>query len=213
MIRIITKDEEPNSGRHHPIITKNSMTEIPQSEFLRGCFGGWNIGYLESFWNFGFGYWDFGMKDLIKKLLHIEDTPERTAFAFSVGIFLGFSPFLGFHTLTGLLIAFLFKLNRVAILLGVWTNGPWWLIPYYTLGTWLGMWLIRFRIDRSTVKGIFQLGVDQGFMSSHFWDRISSQWGLLLSFMVGSLILALLLGSAAYPLALKWIKFYRSRRK
>ena len=41
------------------------------------------------------------LKDLIKKLLHIEDTPERTALAYSIGIFLGFSPFLGFHTLAG----------------------------------------------------------------------------------------------------------------
>ena len=30
---------------------------------------------------------------LIKKLLWIEDTPERTAMGFSIGVFLGFSPF------------------------------------------------------------------------------------------------------------------------
>jgi len=153
------------------------------------------------------------LKNLIKKLLHIEDSAERTALAYAIGIFIGFSPFLGFHTLTGLVIAFLFNLNRVAILLGVWTNGPWWLILYYTIATWLGMWVMRFRIDRATVQAIFRSAVEQGFMSSHFWNRISSQWGLLLSFMVGSLILAFLLGFAAYPLALGWIKFYRTHRK
>jgi len=153
------------------------------------------------------------LKDLIKKLLHIEDTPERTAFAFSIGIFLGFSPFLGFHTLAGLAIAFLFKLNRVAILLGVWTNGPWWLIPYYTAGTCLGMWVVRFRIDRTTVQEIFKSAAGQGFMSSQFWSRISSQWGLLLSFTVGSLILSTFLALAVYPLALRWIRFYRSHKK
>jgi uncharacterized protein (DUF2062 family) len=163
--------------------------------------------------NQGLCYKVHHLKDLIKKLLHIEDTPERTALAFSIGISLGFSPFLGFHTLTGLVIAFLFKLNRVAILLGVWTNGPWWLIPYYTIATWLGMWVMGFRIDRATVQEIFRSTVEHGFMSSHFWNRISSQWGLFLSFMVGSLILAFLLALAAYPLALRWIKFYRSHRK
>src|SRR4030067_2154105 len=98
------------------------------------------------------------LKDFIKKLLHIEDTPERTALAFSIGIFLGFSPFLGLHTLTGLAIAFLFKLNRVAMLLGVWSNTPWWLVPYYTLATWLGMRVVRFRIDWATLGGVFPLG-------------------------------------------------------
>ena len=31
-------------------------------------------------------------------LLHIHDTPERTAAAFALGVFFGFSPFLGLHT-------------------------------------------------------------------------------------------------------------------
>jgi len=152
-------------------------------------------------------------KDLLKKLLQIEDTPERTALAFSIGIFLGFSPFLGLHTLTGLAIAFLFKLNRVAILLGVWSNTPWWLVPYYTLATWLGMWVVRFRIDWATLEGMFQLGKEKGFLTSEFWMQIASQWGLLGSFLTGSLILALLFSLIAYPLSLKGIRLYRSYKK
>jgi uncharacterized protein (DUF2062 family) len=153
------------------------------------------------------------LKDLIKKLLHIEDSPERTALAYAIGIFLGFSPFLGFHTLAGLAIAFLFGLNRVAILLGVWTNAPWWIVPYYMVATWVGMWVIGFWIEWATLKEIFQLGMDRGFMSSGFWSRIASQWGLLLSFGIGSLILCTFFSFLAYPLSLKWIKFYRSTWK
>ena len=156
---------------------------------------------------------DIKLKNLVKKFLHIEDTPERTALAYSMGIFLGFSPFLGFHTLAGVAIAFLFRLNRVAILLGVWTNTPWWIIPYYVLATWLGTQVMRFRINTTVLKEIFQLGTDKGFISSVFWSRVASQWGLLPSFLVGSLILATLFALAAYPLALRWIKFYRLHRK
>jgi uncharacterized protein (DUF2062 family) len=152
------------------------------------------------------------MKDLLKKLLHIEDTPERTALAFSIGIFLGFSPFLGLHTLTGLAIAFLFGLNRVAILLGVWSNTPWGMVPYYTIATWLGMRVIRFRIDWATLQEIFQLGKDQGFLGSDFWTRVTSQGGLLLSFLIGSLLLSALLSLVAYPLSLRWIRYYRLKR-
>ena len=153
-----------------------------------------------------------GFKDPIKKLLHIEDTPERTALAYAVGIFLGFSPFLGFHTLGGLAIAFLFGLNRVAILLGVWTNTPWWIVPYYMIAAWAGMRVTGFWIDGTTLKEILRLGLDGGFMRPDFWNRIASQWGLFLSFNIGSLILCTLLSFLAYPLSLKWIRFYRSRR-
>ena len=152
------------------------------------------------------------LKDLVKKLLHIEDTPERTALAYAIGIFLGFSPFLVLHTIVGLAIAFLFRLNRVAILLGIWSNTPWWLVPYYMIATWVGMWVTGFWVDWATLKEIFQIGVDKGFMGSDFWSRIASQWGLLLSFGIGSLILCTLLSLIAYPLSLKCIRFYRSKR-
>src|SRR5216110_571313 len=65
------------------------------------------------------------------QLLHIDDSPERTAAAFALGVFFGFSPFLGLHTLLGILFAFLLNLNRVAVLLGVYSNLPWFLAPYY----------------------------------------------------------------------------------
>ncbi len=152
------------------------------------------------------------MKDLIQKLLHIEDTPEKTALAYSIGVFLGFSPFLGFHTLAGVAIAFIFNLNRIAILLGVWSNTPWWIVPYYTIATWVGMQVIGFHLDLTGFKEILQLGVDKGFTSTNFWIRISSQSDLLLSFGIGSMILAIILSLIAYPFSLKWIKFYRLKK-
>ena len=153
------------------------------------------------------------IKNLVKKLLHIEDTPERTALAYSIGIFLGFSPFVGLHTLMGLAIAFLFGLNRVAILLGIWTNTPWWIVPFYMIATWVGMWVTGFRIGWGALREIFQLGMDRGFMSSNFWGCVTSQGGLLLSFLIGSLILCILLSVVSYPLSLKWIKFCRLKRE
>ncbi len=71
-------------------------------------------------------------------LLHIEDSPERTAAAFAIGIFFGFSPFLGVHTLLALIVAFMLNLNRVAVLLGVYANLPWFLAPYYAIATMAG---------------------------------------------------------------------------
>jgi len=150
--------------------------------------------------------------DLIRKLLWVNDTPERTALAFSVGIFLGFSPFLGFHTLAGIAIAFLFRLNRVAVLLGVWSNSPWWLVPYYVGATWVGTKVIGFPVDEAAIIEIFRIGREHGFLASGFWKQLAAQGGYLLSFGVGSLLLSLVLGLVAYPLSLKWIKYYRSKK-
>ena len=65
----------------------------------------------------------------LESLLHIHDSPRRTAFAYALGVFWGFSPFFGLHTVLGLICAFLFNLNRVAVILGAYTNLPWIIAP------------------------------------------------------------------------------------
>src|SRR5688572_10002629 len=146
----------------------------------------------------------------LDKLLHITDTPERTAAAFALGVFFGFSPFLGLHTLLGILFAFLMNLNRVAVLLGVYSNLPWFLGPYYVVTTILGAQITRHRLPpgfRMQLRELFELSLFQG----EFWHEL----GMVLkpfgwSFLVGSTLGALLLAAAAYPLALAFIA---SRRK
>jgi uncharacterized protein len=152
------------------------------------------------------------VKEIFKRLLHIEDTPERTALAFGIGVFLGFSPFLGLHTLAGLAVAFLFRLNRPALLLGVWTNLPWLIIPYYSFATWVGMWLTGYGVELSSVRELLRVGLEQGLLGREFWDCLSTQWGFLWSFTTGSLALSLVLGLAAHVLCLKAILFYRRKR-
>src|SRR6185436_10488749 len=77
----------------------------------------------------------------LESLLHIHDTPERTAAAFGVGVAIGFSPFVGLHMLMGLVLAFVFNLNRVAVFAGLWVNLPWFMGPYYAATTAFGCWI------------------------------------------------------------------------
>jgi uncharacterized protein len=152
-------------------------------------------------------------KGLIKQLLHMDDTPEHTALAYAIGVLLGFSPFLGLHTIGGVVVAFLFRLNRVAVLVGVWMNLPWWIVPYYTVATAAGMKMIGFRLDPGLLGAIFRSGMEEGFLRAEFWNRLASQSGLLLSFGIGSMLLAIVLSLIAYPLCLYGIRLYRSKLK
>ena len=60
------------------------------------------------------------------------------ATAFAIGVFIGMSPLLGIHTVLGLLAAWLFRLNRLITLVGVYVTNPWTIVPIYSFGTWLG---------------------------------------------------------------------------
>jgi uncharacterized protein len=143
-------------------------------------------------------------------LLHIDDTPERTAAAFALGVFFGFSPMLGFHTLLGIVAAFVLNLNRVAVLLGVYSNLPWFLAPYYAFATMAGARITGHKLPpnlRSQLGALFELTV----FGSEFWHRlITILTPLLWPYTVGSTFGALVLAALAYPLALA---FVTSRRR
>src|SRR6476619_6170609 len=107
----------------------------------------------------------------LDRLLHIDDTPERTAAAFALGVFFGFSPFLGLHTLLGVLFAFLLNLNRVAVLLGIYSNLPWFLGPYYAITTMVGAQITGHRIPRGfrmQLRDLFELSL----FHTEFWHRL-----------------------------------------
>src|SRR4029077_491359 len=139
-------------------------------------------------------------------LLHIDDTPERTAAAFALGVFFGFSPFLGLHTLLVIAFAFLLNLNRVAVLLGVYSNLPWFLGPYYAIATMVGAQITRQRIPRgfrSHLRALFELSM----FHDEFWKRLADALKpLAVPYTVGSTVGALLLAAAAYQLALAFVK-------
>jgi uncharacterized protein (DUF2062 family) len=143
-------------------------------------------------------------------LLHVADTPQRTAAAFAVGVFFGFSPFLGFHTVLAILVAFLFDLNRVAALLGVYSNLPWIIAPYYAVVTMIGAKIIGHAPPegfKTRLVALFELSVFHG----EFWHQlITILKPLLWPYAVGSLIGAVIMAVIAYPLALA---FVTSRRR
>ena len=143
-------------------------------------------------------------------LLHIDDTPRRTAAAYALGVFFGFSPFLGLHTALAVALAFALNLNRVAVVLGVYSNLPWIIAPYYTFSTMAGAAILRQGLTPDFADRLFA-AFDLSVFRTAFWQEL----GLLLRpllwpYFVGSTIGAVLIAAAAYPAALA---FVTSRRK
>jgi uncharacterized protein (DUF2062 family) len=131
-------------------------------------------------------------------LFHIHDTPERTASAFALGVFLGFSPFLGLHTIVGVALAFLFNLNRVAVLLGVYSNLPWIIGGYYALTTIMGAALTGVGLPPDFRERLVQM-FEMSLYSSAFWSELGRLLSpLLVPFVVGSTLGAVALATVAY---------------
>jgi hypothetical protein len=145
----------------------------------------------------------------LDQLLHTHDTPQRTAAAYAIGVFFGFSPFLGLHTILGLVVAFAFRLNRVAVLLGVYSNLPWILPAYYTLATMLGAAILRYDLPPRLLANLRES------LSNDSWGEFRHLAGtlapLLWAYGLGSLLGAVVLAVVAYRGALAMIVSHRRR--
>jgi len=126
------------------------------------------------------------LRRLAQILLHIEDTPHRTALAFGVGVLIAFSPFIGIHMGIALIVAFAFRLNRVAILFGTYLNNPWTLAPIYVAGTTLGCLLL----------GVSSDGLDAIDWNLEGWAFFQGLWTTLRPYLWPFLIGNTLLGAA-----------------
>jgi uncharacterized protein (DUF2062 family) len=140
-------------------------------------------------------------------LLHTHDTPRRTATAFAVGVFFGFSPFLGLHTILGLVVAFAFGLNRIAVLLGVYSNLPWILPAYYSVATLLGATLLGVDVPPGLLKELRESLADASW--GEFRNLARSLTPLLWAYALGSMIGAVGLSVVAYRASLAMIVAHR----
>jgi uncharacterized protein len=148
----------------------------------------------------------------LEALLHIDDTPHRTAAAYALGVFFGFSPFLGLHTVLGLALAFILNLNRVAVLLGVYSNLPWIIVPYYVFTTMAGAIITGADLPadfRDRLEELFTVSIRDGDFWQHLWTLL---WPLLWPYTLGSSLGALVLAGLAYRLALAFLVRRRRRR-
>jgi uncharacterized protein (DUF2062 family) len=147
----------------------------------------------------------------LRLLLKSGDTPRRTAAAYAVGVFFGFCPFMGLHTVLGLAAAFALGLNRVAVLVGVYSNLPWIVGPWYAGTTAAGAALLGADLPPGfgeSLRGLLELSL----FRADFWRHLTALMEpLLWPFVVGSTLGALLLAALAYWAALALIDARRQR--
>ena len=144
------------------------------------------------------------LRELLRFVLHTDDTPPRAALAFAIGVFIAWTPALGFHIILGLAIAFLFGLNRVAVMAGTFVNNPWTFVPIYTVSAWVGSVLTGVEVSAPRLEGKSW---------SHFSDFLTQCRPWIVPMTVGTLILGSLCALLSFPLVLYGIRWYRDIRQ
>src|SRR6266496_1998965 len=146
-----------------------------------------------------------------RRLLAIDDPPERTALAFSVGVFIAFSPFLGLHTILATLLAFIFRFNKIAIYTGTFINNPFLTLVPIILTSYAVGALIMGRPIKMPAAALELLRHPHIFLAAYYRRVFVESWELVKPFAIGGMVLSVVCSLLAYPLTLRALRSYRGR--
>jgi uncharacterized protein len=142
------------------------------------------------------------LRATLRRLLSLDDPPERTALAFSVGVFIAFSPFLGLHTLLATLLAFVFRFNKIAIYSGTFINNPFLtLVPIIVASYAVGAFVLGQPL-RIPAEGLELLRAPHLLTPSYYRRLFFESWHLVEAFAIGGIVLSVVCSLIAYPITL-----------
>ena len=136
------------------------------------------------------------LREKIQLILSVKDTPHRISIAFALGIFIGMSPLFGIHTLLGLAVAYVFRLNKLVTIVGVYVTNPWTIIPIYTFSTWVG----------AKCLGIDKILPDIDWGRITFSSLMNDFSPLLMPFIVGTVLIGVLSSIVSYMIVFHLLK-------
>src|SRR6266496_6150858 len=142
------------------------------------------------------------IKRTAQQILHLGDSPRRTALAFAIGVFIAFSPTYGLHTISVFLCAWAFRLNVVAMLAGSLVNNPWTVLPILGSTMWVGLMLLPTSAPPPLNWSHFTFQI--------LWNQLQP---FFLPFVVGATLLGILAALLAYPLVLVALQRYHEHQR
>jgi uncharacterized protein len=135
---------------------------------------------------------------LLKQVLHLQESPQRTALAFAIGAGIAFCPFYGFHMILVVFCTWAFGLNFVALMAGALINNPWTIVPILGATYWTGAALLG-----TSDKPPFE------WQDLSFGSIYAQVMPYAIPFALGGLILTVLAAALSYPAAYYFICKYR----
>jgi len=141
----------------------------------------------------------YNIREFVQRVKNLEGDPHYVAMGLAIGIFIGITPTIPFHTVLAVALAIILRGSKVAAALGVWFSNPI-TAPIFYWGSYkAGMYLLGnpapFDIKYESILELLDLGMD-----------------VTIAMIAGGIILGILPGIASYFITRKIITTIRLRK-
>ncbi len=144
------------------------------------------------------------LRKFYRRFIKIQDEPRKIAFGFALGLFIGLSPAIGFHTIIAVFFAALFSWNKISAAIGVWISNPVTAPILYSVTYLLGLNLLGHEKHPGSPSGL----VIHSF-TALFQRAPETLWAMIL----GGIIIGLPIAVIGYLFAFSAVKGYQEKIK
>jgi uncharacterized protein (DUF2062 family) len=138
------------------------------------------------------------------RLARINDSPQRIALGFGLGVFTGVMPFAG--PIAALFLATVFRVNRASALMGSLITNTWFSVVTLGLSVHIGSALTG--LNWKDVYGEWTT-----LVKNNQWRHLLSESGIIAVVIAGYLIVSLAVAAIAYAAGLIIVKYAKGKGK
>ena len=157
-------------------------------------------------------------RSVFKWLVRLRRSPRAIAGGFALGVFVAFTPTLGFQIVLVIFLATFLNLNRPAAILSVWITNAATMAPIYTFNYWIGSFLWSGPPVGEVYKTFVSIGMQ--LLKMDFWafkEQFDTILGLstaiVAPLLIGSTIVGFIAASLAYLTAIALIHTILKKRR
>lgn len=144
------------------------------------------------------------LKRAYARFLKMRGEPSEIAFGLALGLLVGMTPFMGFHTVLAVFLAALFKWNKIMAALGVQITNVFTAPLIYP---------VVYMVGRS-ITGVSSIPNVEAYLSLEgVIELVKHSPLILVDLLVGGLVLGVPIAFAGYWLCLKTVENYRKKIK
>ena len=140
------------------------------------------------------------LRSLVDRIKKLQGDPRYIAMGMAIGVFVGVTPTIPFHTIIAIALAFVLKGSKPAAAIGVWFANPITIPIFYVgsfkLGTLILNKPIHFDVKFESIKELMNLGLD-----------------VTIAMVVGGALLGILPAILAYILTYRFMVMVREKSR
>jgi len=144
---------------------------------------------------------NYSLKRAYERFLKIRGSPREIALGFSLGLFIGMTPTIGFQMPIAIFVAALFKWNKISAALAVWITNPLTAPLIYSFSYFVGAKMLGFKIAPKLLTGL------------DFSTLKEAGSKIFLATTVGGVVVGIPLALLGYYLAFSAVSGYQTKLK